>query len=412
MSGVNEPQKKAPKLAPPPTPWEKSKYRVYALILIGIVAAGFALAYAGYSKAFTPTIPVTLQADRAGLQMHENNRVKIRGVDLGRVQSVTLNDAGNGVDIELALDPDLARTVPTNATVSLEQLTAFGNKAIQFNYPANPSGQFLDSGSVIAATHVSTEVNNTFDELMGVLNDVQPSKLNATLGAFAQTFQGKGDQLGSTITKANDYFKKLNPELPALQKDMRSFSGFSQVYADAAPDIVDTARNAGVASKVFADPATDWPHLMRTLQGVGGSIDGFFGTNGDPLTDMLSSLRPGTSLLREYSPALTCFIDGASHTYDLLNTRLIDGNGFARFEVNMLMGQEPYQYPRDLPSTDPGSQRGPNCRGLPVVDKSEDSLNDYTIGPRRYNQDKPDNSLRIAQQPATVVGGLEQKGGR
>jgi phospholipid/cholesterol/gamma-HCH transport system substrate-binding protein len=381
--------------------WDRIKYKVHALILIALIVSAAIIAGAAYNKEFTTSIPVTVQADRAGLQMHKNNRVKIRGVDLGRVDSVELNAAQTGVNITLALDPKLAKRVPSNATVSLEQLTAFGNKSIQLNDPAIPSGQFLHAGSVITADHVSTEINSTFDHLMTLVTELRPSKLNATLGAVAQTVQGKGDSLGVTITKANDYLKKLNTNLPNLQRDFRVTGGFAQVYADAAPDIVDTLANAGVTARTFGDKRDDFQSLLHSLHGAGNELDDFFAENADPLTDMLRSLRPTTSLLQEYSPALTCFLDGAAITYDGFNSKLFDENG-AQFELHVVEGTEPYQYPADLPEVGPGPQKGPNCRGLPVVSRDEYSLSDYTTGPAKYQQMTTDNSPKLSKEPAVV----------
>ena len=376
--------------------------QVYGLILIILLVIASITAAAAYNKAFTPSIPVTIQADRAGLQMHENNRVKIRGVDLGRVKSVSLNKAQNGVDIVLALDPTLAREVPTNATVSLEQLTAFGNKAVQMNYPAHPSGQFLHSGSVITANHVSTEINSTFDQLMKLLTELQPSKLNATTGALAGALQGNGDSLGNTIVQANHYLAKLNTNLPNLQHDFHVAAGFSQVYANAAPDIVSLLGNVGVTSQTLADKRVDFPGLLHTLHGVGNQIDDFFGENGDPLTDMLASLRPTTTLFKQYSPEFGCLVDGSAVTYDSIMSIWTPSG--ANFEVNLVDpgATRPYQYPMDLPKIGPGPQSGPNCRGLPVVTNSEDSLADYTTDPQRLNQRQADNSPRI--QPVQAPG--------
>ncbi|WP_051342628.1 MCE family protein [Pseudonocardia spinosispora] len=382
--------------------WSRTRYQVYGVALIGLVLVAATVAVAAYDKAFTSSIPVTLQAGRAGLQMHPGNRVKIRGVDLGRVETVALNPDGRGVTLGLALDPTLAKQLPANVTTDLDQLTVFGNKTVQLQYPANPVTDRLRPGAVLVARHVSGEVNDTFQELMRVLTEVRPAKLNATLGAFAEALRGNGDSLGATITTADGYLGKLNHDLPALRRDFAVTAGFADVYADAAPDIVTLLRNAGTTSATLVDPRTDLPGLLRAGQRVGSQLDSFFGHNGDPLTDMLSSLRPTTSLLQEYSPALTCFLDGAARSYDGLNTHVFTESG-AGFEAKPVPGTSPYRYPDDLPTVGPGPQRGPNCRGLPSVRPDEARKIDYTSGPASLRQPRPDNSPRIPRQPAVVT---------
>jgi phospholipid/cholesterol/gamma-HCH transport system substrate-binding protein len=402
MSQPNEgkpllPQPMKGEPVPPPTPWEQSKGKVYALILIALLVGISALSAAMYQKKFDGTVPVTLKADRAGLQMHKNNRVKIRGVDLGRVDDVSLNEAQDGVDIRLLLDPDLLKQIPANATVSLEQLSAFGNKAVQINYPANPAPDSLHEGSVIAADHISVEVNSTFDSLMTLLNRVQPSKLNAVLGGLANTFEGNGDVLGADITQANAYLKKFNGDLPALKRDWRSAGGFANVYAGAGNSIADLVRNAGTISDTFGDKREAFEGVLTQFGKVGDEIDDFFGENADPLVNMLKSIRPFTTLLDEYAPVITCFIDGQGVTYDNMNNRFFN-NGGAEFEVNFVQAgsTQMYHYPQDLPSIGPGKEKGPNCRGLPAVTPAEDNLADYTTDPPSFNQRQTNNSPRLA----------------
>lgn len=383
----------------PPTPWERSKGKVYAILLVLLIFGVGGLSAAAYNHAFDGTVPVTVQADRAGLQMHTGNRVKIRGVDLGRVTAVKLNDDQKSVDITLGVDPDLLKEIPDNATVSLEQLSAFGNKAIQISFPAQASGQFLHSGSVIAASHVSTEINSTFDEFMTLLTEIKPSKLNSVLGGLANTFQDNGDAIGSTITQANAYLKKFNPLLPTLQRDWGSAAGFSDVYAGAGNSIADTIGNAGVIAKTLSDKHDDFDHTLKRVSVVGNEINDWFSDNGEPLTKMLKSFRPLTSLLDEYSPEITCFVDGMAVVNDRMREAFNESG--AEFEVNLVQpgATEIYHYPEDLPTLGPGPEKGPNCRGLPLVTNNEDSLADYTTSPQSFNQRTTDNSPRLATTP-------------
>lgn len=380
------------------TPWDRIKYKVYALLLVVAILIAAIVAAAAYNRDFESSIPVTLQASRAGLQMHPNNRVKIRGVDLGFIHSVALNKDASGVDIVMYLYPRLAGEVPVNATVSLDQLTAFGNKTVQMNYPPNPSSQMLRSGSVISATHITTEINNTFDELMTLLTEVQPSKLNATLGAFAQALNGQGDSLGATLTTADHYLKRFNGNLPQLQRDFRVTAGFSNVYANVAPNLVDLLRNVGVTSATLSDREVNFPGLLRSLHGVGGEIDGFFGANADPLTDMLSSFRPTTSLLQKYSPMVKCFIDGDAKLYYQMNRSLVTAGG-AQFEAVPTPGARAYTA-QDMPRVGPGPL-GPDCHGLPSPGQGDLSLMDKTADPPRLN-DENNNRYQAPTQPAVV----------
>jgi phospholipid/cholesterol/gamma-HCH transport system substrate-binding protein len=256
----------------------------------------------------------------------------------------------------------------------------------------------LHTGSVVNAAHVTTEINNTFDNLMTVLTEVRPSKLNATLGAFAEALNGQGDTLGDTIDVANKYLTKLNPNLPALQRDFRSAAGFSNIYANAAPNLVNLISNLGVTTRTLSDPRVHLPELLHDIKGVGEEIDGFFDVNANGLTGMLTSLRPTTSLLLKYAPIVRCFINGEAHYYYQANQTLASANG-AQFEIAPTAGIKPYSI-KDLPKIGPGPL-APSCHGLPDPGPSELSMLDKTSDPQSLN-DVHDNRYQVPTQPAVV----------
>ena len=61
----------------------------WTLILIVTVVAVVLVCSAMYAGSFTSYDRVTLTADRSGLVMEPGARVKMRGVEVGRVSSVT-----------------------------------------------------------------------------------------------------------------------------------------------------------------------------------------------------------------------------------------------------------------------------------------------------------------------------------
>lgn len=374
------------------------RYRLCGLLLIVLVVVLGVLSAAAYNHAFTKSITVRLEASRAGLQMHPGNRVKAHGVDLGLVRAVSLNPDHQGVTITMDLDPTVAADVPSNVRVSLAQLTAFGNKTVQMDYPANPSSQPLHSGSVITADHVTVEVNSVFQQLTTLLSEVQPAKLNATLGAFAQGLQGHGQSLGVALTTADHYLGKLNGNLPQLRNDWRAGAGFANVYADVSPDLLRLLGNATVTSRTVADRDVDLGGALDSVGRFGHEFDGFSRQNAHPLADMVSSLTPFTSLLRQYSPEFKCLIQGGAKVHDqMLNSGFVN-NGAIKFEVGFVPGGGTYKYPSDLPKVGPGSIPGPNCRGLPnVPPNGVPHLDDDPFGVKGGS-----NNPQVSPEPALV----------
>ena len=80
--------------------------------------------------------------------------------------------------------------------------------------------------------NVSTEVNTVFQNLVGVLNQVDVTKLNAVLTAVADGFRGKGEAIGEATTDANQVLMAINPRSETIR----------QTSAHSRDSVIPTAR--------------------------------------------------------------------------------------------------------------------------------------------------------------------------
>ena len=55
---------------------------------------------------------------------------------------------------------------------------------------------------MLQSRNVSTEVNTVFENLVGVLDQIDPAKLNAVLSALAEGVRGQGERIGQATTDA------------------------------------------------------------------------------------------------------------------------------------------------------------------------------------------------------------------
>src|ERR687893_305852 len=173
----------------------------WTLILFAVIGLLVFSTTSLFFGAFTPSVPVTLTSQRAGLVMEEGAKVKMRGVLVGRVSSV---QGGNDpVRLRLELLPDQLKYIPANVVAEIRATTAFGAKYVDLIYPDNPSQHRLSAGAVIPSRNVSTEVNTVFQNLVSVLDKIDPTKLNAVLTALAEGLRGQGERIGQATTDAN-----------------------------------------------------------------------------------------------------------------------------------------------------------------------------------------------------------------
>ncbi len=325
---------------------------------VAAIVAVVALAATMFRGGFSDSVPVTVISPRAGLVMNPDAKVQIRGVQVGKVDSIEQLPNGEAA-IHLAMDPKRLAAVPANVLVDIASTTVFGAKYVQFVFPPDPSAESLRAGQVLAAQHVMVEINTVFEQLTAVLSTIEPAKLNETLGAIASAVNGRGEKIGQMLTDLDAYLAKIEPSLPALSRDLEVAPGVLRAYGDAAPDFVTVADNATRISDTIVDQEQNLDAALVSVTGLADIGNDVIGTNRQPLTDVLHLLVPTTDLLNKYNQALWCALSGMVNASGRPPLKEPGVHVLAGF----LWGQERYRYPMDLPKA--GATGGAQCTGLP-----------------------------------------------
>ncbi len=168
------------------------------VILLTAIAVFLFVTTAAFSGTFRSYVPVTLTSDRSGLVMETGAKVKMRGVEVGRVRASTAVRVTPSLRLEI--DPDQIQYIPANVGAQIRATTAFGAKFVDLRVSADPSPQRLAAGAVLRSKNVSTEVNTVFQNVVDLLEMVDPAKLNAVLTAVADGVRGQGQRMGEATT--------------------------------------------------------------------------------------------------------------------------------------------------------------------------------------------------------------------
>jgi phospholipid/cholesterol/gamma-HCH transport system substrate-binding protein len=325
------------------------------------IAAIFALAVSLFRGSFTPTTPVTVISDRAGLVMNPDAKVKMRGVEVGKVSSIEARPDGTAA-IHLAMDPNQLHLIPSNVAVDIASQTVFGAKSVQLQAPPDPSPQRLHAGQVIQSQHVVVEINTVFQQLVAVLDKIDPVKLNQTLGAISKAFNGRGEKLGKTITDFNAFLAKIEPSLPNLSRDIETAAPVFTAYADAAPDLITTVDASTTISRSIVDEQQNLDAFLVSSIGLADIGNDVIGGNREALSEVLRLAVPTTDLLSRYHEALGCGLGGL-----VPFARSIPQFSNILISAGLTLGVERYRYPQDLPKV--AAKGGPYCKelGLPEV---------------------------------------------
>ncbi|MCV7343298.1 MCE family protein [Mycolicibacterium rhodesiae] len=327
---------------------------VLTIVVIVAVAAGL------FRGDFTKTVPVTVISDRAGLVMNPDARVKLHGAQVGTVASIDSLPDGKAA-LHLAIDPAKVRIIPANVNADITSSTVFGSKFVELRTPANPSAQRVQSGQVIDGKHVTVEINTVFQQLVSVLSEIDPVKINQTLGAIAKSLSGRGDRFGQTLADLDTALAKINPSLDTINHEIAIAPEVFDAYADASPDLLKTVSSATRISDTIVDQEQNLDTLLISAIGLADIGTEVLTENRQPLTDLVHLLVPTLDLTNNYNAAVTCGLQGM--------IPLATGPGTAQPGVMLLdsffLGRERYRYPANLPKV--AAKGGPQCADLPSV---------------------------------------------
>ncbi|BBY56369.1 MCE family protein [Mycobacterium koreense] len=338
----------------------RTHVRIAAAILASILLAAAVFTYLAYTSAFSPTDTITVTAERAGLVMDPDAKVKYRGVQVGKVTSIDF--LGDQAQLTLSMQRGELHHIPSNATVRIASNTIFGAKSVEFLRPDTPA-EPLRPGTVIQASSVQIEANTLFQTLTDVLNKIDPVHLNATMTAVGQGLRGHGDDLGVTLTGLNDYLGRLNPKLPTLHALFAKTATVGNIYADAGDDLVTVIANTPSISDTIVDQQDNLNAALLAATGLANNAYETLEPAADDYIAGIQRMRAPARVLGEYSPEFGCVLE-ALVTAKRNFGPIIGGIKPGLFvSSNFVPGVPAYTYPESLPLVN--ASGGPNCRGLP-----------------------------------------------
>ncbi|MEU4525985.1 MCE family protein [Amycolatopsis sp. NPDC024027] len=347
--------------------WQRLRYQVLGLVFLLVAALFITLTLAVYHKAFTPVTLVKLETDRVGSQLRTGGDVKVRGMLVGEVRSVLAK--GDHAELELALDPDKTPVIPANVSARLLPKTLFGERYVALQLPGKPERP-IQAGDVIPQDRSSAaiELQKVLDDVMPLLQAVQPEKLSSTLTAVATALDGRGKQLGETLAGLSDYLGKLNPSLPDVKADITGLANVAATYDKAAPDLLQALSDLTTTSRTIVDQRAQLSDLYATVTAASVDLTSFLQVNEDNLIRLTTAIQPTLDVLAKYAPEYPCLMRQLAESVP--RAELAFGKGTAHPEVSRVTIEFAASRGKYLPGVDEPKyedKRGPRC--YPTVPK-------------------------------------------
>lgn len=346
---------------------EHNRLLVAGLVYITAVGVFVAGSIAIYEKVFTKVTWVTVDARAAGLQLPKFGDVRMHGVLVGQIRSISQD--GHQAVIRLGLQPGAAKQIPANVSVKILPTTLFGQKYVELVDPVAPSARSLTDGAVIPASRVTTsvELQTILAKLYPLLTAVRPQDLDETLYAVAHALQGNGERLGQMVTTLDAYLRTMNVHLPTLHQDMSELADVAHTYALAAPDVVSLLKNATTTANTLSTQRRQLKGLLSNVTGLSKDSTALLTRNEAGIDAEGRLAVPLMRLLSTYSPEYPCLLEGLDKYTGRLNQIFRN----SRVYQTMTFGgdQRPAYTRQDRPAYGEIGH-GPWCLGLPVPAKA------------------------------------------
>jgi phospholipid/cholesterol/gamma-HCH transport system substrate-binding protein len=276
------------------------------VLALTMLAGGLTVAYLAYNRALVPHRDVTLRTDVVGNALQVGSDVKLNGVPVGTVAEISATH--EGADLTLALDPDTLAKVPDNVVARLLPKTMFGERYVALVPPTAPSSTTLRAGDVIHQddSAEAAELQQVLDAMLPTLRAIQPEKLSAMLGEFADMLRGQGKDLGDTMVAWSDYVKRLNPEVPQMTADLASLARVADQWNVAAPDLVDALSTMTTSMDTIADEQTQLRDVYASVITSAGTTKDWVADNHDTIVVLSKESRAALQASSPYASQFPC----------------------------------------------------------------------------------------------------------
>ncbi len=301
----------------------KSSIRGLGALFLAMVVFFVWLTYAFFDKKFVDFEPVTVRASQSGVNLPENADIKLRGVIVGEVRQI--KPTPDGVEMLLAMKPQLLDDVPAGVTVQIVPKTLFGEKYLDLIPPATPTGESLKAGAVIDRATVPIEVEEVLNDLQPLLTAVSPQDLSYTLTALSDALSGRGAQLGDTLVTANSYLKKANPDVPQLIDDLVKLGTVADGYSDALPELGRTLRNVTFTGNTLVAKRAQLTAFFDEGTALSNTLTDFTAANAENIPRLASDGRVTLDVLADYAPTFPCFLASMREIIPRLDSAFRDG---------------------------------------------------------------------------------------
>jgi virulence factor Mce-like protein len=249
---------------------------------------------------FEGGVPVSARfaAPGVGQQLPVGGDVKIRGVLVGRIHDIRLDDSGEAiVDMRLNGSEDVSR----ESRAEIRSKTVFGQKWVELIPPAGNPGPFLANGDEIPdeRTKEPLELERALQLGHELLTAIPLEDLSRTLNSLAEGFTGQEGAARTAIDRGLIALRAVNSRSAELDLSLRQLREFSSWLDDNDTTLLSFMSSLDDANRALVGAA---PEFRSNLASVPTFFDQFADFQERTATDLGRLIQNGATLAELIAP--------------------------------------------------------------------------------------------------------------
>ena len=230
--------------------------------LIGVVALALAAGAVAVTGVFLTgglqgaTVPVFADFVNCGQGIREGGDVKLRGVLIGRIETIARTGEGT-CRLKLGLFPEDVDQVPANAGAQIRAKTVFGEKWVELLYPSEPQDARIASNDVIGVDRTvdPLEVETILNTALPLLDAIDPNHLAGALEALATGFAGHEEAAIRGMESGIEALRPVNDNRALVEEGIRQLAGTGETFERIDEDLLAAMDNLDRLNKFTANNA-------------------------------------------------------------------------------------------------------------------------------------------------------------
>lgn len=275
-----------------------------ALVIALVIGASYLLVSVMRVNPLQSTYAVTVDLDQSG-GLQPGNDVTLRGYRIGKVQDITLTNAGDAIRADVSIDSRYK--IPSDTEVAVQALSGAGEQYIDFR-PKTDQAPYLSNGSVIKydanRIHTPTPVWAVLDNSSSFFKQIDPARLSSILKEMDTALSGGPDQLRSMIDALSLVTAGLDSLLPQTTNLLANLRTIAATTSQAQPDLGTLTNNSSTLFKQFNNANDELTKVLDKAPGQMQELGAVLDKTADPITKLASNFSAITKAASLRLPAL------------------------------------------------------------------------------------------------------------